>query len=127
MDKRILIAEDDPISRQLVVTRLTRWGYETQQAVDGAQAWELLQQAGAPRLAVLDWMMPELSGVDLCRKVRAEKQQVYTYLLLLTAKDRKEDVIDGLEAGADDYLIKPVNALELKARLCVGERILTWQ
>ena len=121
---RILVAEDDPVSRRLLESYMAKWGYEAVVASDGAEAWERLQAADAPRLALLDWMMPGLDGVEVCGRVRQRAQQPYTYILLLTAKDEKLDVIEGLESGADDYLTKPFHSQELKARLRVGKRIL---
>lgn len=124
---RILIAEDDPVSRRLLEALLTKWGYEVIVTTDGMQAWEVLQQEDAPRLAILDWMMPELDGPEVCRKVRATESGTYTYLLLLTAKSQKDDVILGIGAGADDYVTKPFDASELHARLRAGRRIIDLQ
>jgi len=124
---RILIAEDDPVSRRLLEVHLGKWGYQVVVASDGDQAWGILQQADAPRLAVLDWMMPGLSGPDVCRQVRSRGQEPYTYILLLTARTQKQDLIAGMEAGADDYLTKPFDAQELNVRLRAGRRILDLQ
>jgi diguanylate cyclase (GGDEF)-like protein len=121
---RILIAEDDPVSRRLLEAHLGKWGYQVSTARDGDQAWEMLQQPDAPRLAILDWMMPGLSGPDVCRQVRARAQEPYTYILLLTSRNQKQDLIAGMEAGADDYLTKPFDAQELNVRLRAGRRIL---
>ncbi|MBI3670341.1 MAG: diguanylate cyclase [Acidobacteria bacterium] len=121
---RILIAEDDPVSRRLLEKLLIKSGYEVVSTEDGASAWELLQAPDAPRLALLDWMMPGMDGVDVCREARKRVAGPYIYMLLLTAKDAMIDVIEGLESGADDYLTKPYNVQELKARLRVGKRIL---
>jgi len=106
---------------------LGRWGYRAIAACDGDQAWNLLQQPDAPRLAILDWMMPGLSGPELCRRVRSQGREPYTYLLLLTARSQKEDLIEGMEAGADDYVTKPFDAQELNVRLRAGRRILDLQ
>jgi two-component system, cell cycle response regulator len=125
--KKILIAEDDPVSRRLLEVFLTRWGYQVEVATSGTQALELLEQADAPRLAVLDWMMPGLEGVQVCRKIRERKDRPYTYILLLSARGQKEDMLVGLGSGADDYLTKPFDAQELRARLHVGRRILQLQ
>jgi diguanylate cyclase (GGDEF)-like protein len=103
---------------------LTKWGYEVVAAEDGKVAWERLNSADAPRIALLDWMMPERNGVDVCRDLRSQRPEPYTYILLLTAKDAKESVVEGLESGADDYLTKPFHPQELKARLRVGIRLL---
>lgn len=125
--KKILIAEDDPVSRRLLEVFLTRWGYQVEVATSGTQALELLEQVDAPRLAVLDWMMPGLEGVQVCRKIRERKDRPYTYILLLSARGQKEDMLVGLGSGADDYLTKPFDAQELRARLHVGRRILQLQ
>jgi len=124
---RVLIAEDDPISRRLLEASLRRSGYDVVSTEDGAQAWEALQVDDAPRLAVLDWMMPIIDGAELCRRVRSADLKGYVYLILLTAKGQKDDLVEGFEAGADDYLTKPFDLLELRSRLTVGERILGLQ
>jgi two-component system cell cycle response regulator len=121
---KVLVAEDDALVRRLLETFLSRWGYEVVTALDGGRAWEILQSDAAPRLALLDWMMPVMDGVDICRAVRARQADGYTYLLLLTSRDNRQDVLDGLNAGADDYLTKPFHPEELRARLRAGERIL---
>jgi len=127
LKKKILIAEDDPISRRLLEVFLTRWGYDVAVAASGTEALDLLDQIDAPRLAVLDWMMPGLEGVQVCRKIRERKDRPYVYILLLSARAQKEDLLLGLESGADDYLTKPFDAPELRARLHVGQRILQLQ
>jgi len=124
---RVLIADDDAVSRRLLEAHLSRWGYQVQAAADGDQAWGMLQQADAPNLAILDWMMPGLSGPEVCRRVRSSGQESYTYILLLTARNQKQDLIAGMEAGADDYLTKPFDAQELNVRLRAGRRILELQ
>lgn len=124
---RILIAEDDAVSRRVLEATLTKWGYEVVVTTDGQQALEALKQPDAPSLAVLDWMMPGLDGSEVCRRVREVAGNRLLYVLLLTAKDRKEDIVEGLTAGADDYVVKPFDRAELKARLNVGERILQLQ
>jgi two-component system, cell cycle response regulator len=124
---KVLIAEDDAVSRRLLEALLTRWGYEVAVTRDGAEAWEVLQGADAPPLAILDWMMPDMDGVEVCRKVRQRGQEPYIYLLLLTTKGRKENIIEGLDAGADDYLTKPFDPHELQVRLRTGMRIVTLQ
>jgi CheY-like chemotaxis protein len=121
---KVLIAEDDQVSRRLLQATLGRLGFDVICTENGAQAWEALQVDGAPRLAILDWMMPELDGVDVCRKVRERDDLPYVYIILLTARGQKKDVVTGLEAGADDYLIKPFDPQELRSRITVGERIL---
>jgi len=124
---RILIAEDDPVSRRILQSFLVKWGYEVIVAVDGAQALAILERMDFPRLAVLDWMMPGLEGPQVCQKIRNESNRAYIYILLLTARNQKEDILQGLESGADDYLTKPFDAQELRARLLVGQRILDLQ
>jgi diguanylate cyclase (GGDEF)-like protein len=124
---KILIAEDDAISRRLLDTILKKWGYEVVVAYDGGQAWEELQKPDAPRLAILDWMMPEMDGVEVCGKVRERTGSPYVYILLLSAKSQREDLVKGMESGADDYITKPFDANELKVRLRAGRRILDLQ
>lgn len=124
---KILIAEDDPVSRRLLEATLNKWGYSVIACADGTTAWQALQQPDAPSLAILDWMMPEMDGVQVCREVRMRMTEPYTYLILLTAKNQKADIITGLAAGADDYMIKPFDANELRMRLRAGRRILDLQ
>jgi len=125
--QRVLVAEDDAMFRRILRSWLEAWGYQVTLAEDGAKAWNLLQEDPAPQLLILDWMMPEINGVDLCRLVRERGRSPYQYILLVTAKDDKQDLIRGLEAGADDYLPKPFDKNELRARLRTGRRILTLQ
>lgn len=124
---RILIAEDDPISRRLLETILGKWGYEVVMAHDGEQAWRILQSSEAPRLAILDWMMPGQDGIEVCRRIRERPDSPYVYILLLTARSQREDLLQGMDAGADDYITKPFDANELKVRLRAGRRILDLQ
>jgi DNA-binding response OmpR family regulator len=124
---RILIAEDDLVSRKMLEATLNRWGYDIVITSDGESAWRILQQPDAPRLAILDWMMPGLDGVDVCRNVRARPGADPTYIILLTAKGNKADIVDGLLAGADDYVIKPFDRDELRARVQAGVRIVELQ
>jgi two-component system chemotaxis response regulator CheY len=121
---KVLIAEDDPVSRRLLEAFLGKWGYDVVVTSDGSEAWEVLQRPEAPSLVISDWMMPNVDGLELCRKIREMKKSSYTYFIILTAKERKEDVVKGLEAGADDYLIKPFHQEELKYRVQIGERII---
>ncbi len=124
---KVLIAEDDPVSRRVAEAFFRKWGYEVVLAQDGDEAWKALEREDAPRLAVLDWMMPGLAGTDICKRVRAREGRTYVYILLLTAKAQKRDLLEGMDAGADDYLAKPFDANELRARLRVGQRILELQ
>ena len=124
---QVLIAEDDRATGQILARTLQRLSYETTVVGDGAQAWEQLRNATVPTLAILDWMMPVLDGPDVCRKVRAELPLANMYLLLVTARESRGDVIAGLDAGADDYIIKPFDPDELRARVAVGVRVLTLQ
>jgi two-component system cell cycle response regulator len=121
---RILVAEDDAISRTLLERTLQRTGYAVISVENGAQAIAELGKQDAPRLALLDWIMPEMDGVEVCREIRRRKGQAYTYLILLSSRESKGDIVAGLESGADDYLTKPFNVDELKARLRTGHRIL---
>jgi two-component system, cell cycle response regulator len=121
---KILIADDELVSRKMLQKTLERAGYEVTAVEDGRQAADQLCPADGPRLALLDWMMPKLDGPGVCREVRKRKEQSYVYMVLLTSKEAKEDVVAGLESGADDYLTKPFDPEELKARLRTGLRIL---
>jgi len=124
---RILVAEDDPVSLRLLQAFLVEWGYEVTSATDGEKALAVLQCSESPRLAILDWSMPGMEGVEVCREVRKRNKRPYIYVLMLTAKAKKQDIVEGLECGADDYLIKPYDAHELRARLRAGRRILDLQ
>ena len=123
----ILIAEDDRISHRVLQTVLERAGYTVAGAWNGAQAWECLQTPEHPRMAVLDWMMPQLDGVELVRKIRASTELRSLYILLLTAKSAREEVLAGLESGADDYITKPFDRKELLARVRIGQRVIELQ
>jgi len=122
---RILIAEDDPISRRLLEVLLNRWGHEVVSATDGAAAWQQLISDQRPRLAILDWMMPKIDGLELCQRIRNKITDDYIYIILLTAREDKEDIIAGLESGADDYVTKPFDHSELQSRIKAGLRILS--
>ena len=125
---RILIADDDSVSRRLLERTLQGWGYEVTVARDGAEAWAALSGPSRPQLAVFDWMMPGLDGPELCRRTRAmEGQAAPVYVILLTARAERSDVVEGLEAGADDYVVTPFDRAELRARLHVGARVLQLQ
>ncbi len=124
---KVLIAEDDPISLEILETLLEKWGYEVISASNGRDALETLEAPDAPRLAILDWMMPEVDGIEVCRRLREREGDVPVHIILLTALDRKENIVTGLDAGANDYLTKPFDGNELKARIQVGERVLGLQ
>ena len=124
---RVLVAEDDPLFRALLTRRLQRWGYSVTIVEDGAAAWRELQLEHCPRLLLLDWMMPAIDGVELCRRVRGLQNELYSYILVITSKQDKQDVVLALDAGADDYIVKPIDASELRARIQVGRRILALQ
>jgi diguanylate cyclase (GGDEF)-like protein len=139
---KILIAEDDPASRTMLQKMLERWGYEVVLACDGETAWQALNDPDPPQLAILDWIMPDPDGIEICRKIRAAQEHSdespssqeleigpdpYIYIILLTAKSEKESMIQGLQSGADDYIVKPFNPDELQARLRAGSRILKLQ
>lgn len=124
---KILLAEDDPISTRLVTTRLQQWGHEVVAVSDGVHAYELLIASDGPRLALLDWMMPQMDGVEVCRRIRSLPRTSARYIILVTARSTQEDVVEGIEAGADDYVVKPFDATELKARINAGIRIIELQ
>lgn len=124
---KILIAEDDAAFRQLLKDMLEKWGYEVVVARDGIEAFQILTAANAPQLAILDWKMPGLEGVEICRKIRRDAKDHYTYMILLTSLQRDEDLVIGMEAGADDYIIKPFKHNELRVRLRAGRRIIELQ
>ena len=121
---KTLIADDELISRRKLQALLAMWGHEVVSAEDGNAAVELLKAPDAPRVGLLDWVMPGKNGLDVWRAIRRDRPKPYTYMLLLTAMDAKENIVEGLESGADDYLIKPWDPDELKARLRTGQRIL---
>jgi diguanylate cyclase (GGDEF)-like protein len=124
---KVLIADDDPVSCRLLQVSLSKAGYSVAAAIDGEEALRALERPNCPRLAVLDWMMPGMDGVDVCREVRKLAREPYIYIILLTAKGQQDEIIEGLEAGADDYITKPFDLQELKARLRAGKRILELQ
>ncbi len=124
---RILIAEDDPVSRHILTINLTNWGHEVVTAVNGLEAWRTSQEKNAPRLAILDWMMPEMEGPEVCRRMRELPATIPPYIILLTARQGAKEVIEGMQAGADDYLSKPYHCDELRVRLQVGVRMIELQ
>lgn len=121
---KVLVADDEAVSLRLIESSLSRWGYDVVVATDGLDALRVLQLPDAPQLAVLDWLMPGLDGAQICQSIRARKSELYTYILLLTGKHSKVDVVAGLEAGADDYITKPFEPQEFRVRLRTGKRIL---
>jgi two-component system cell cycle response regulator len=124
---KILIAEDDPTSRIILVAMVTEWGYEPFSVEDGAQALSVLKTDDAPRLLLIDWEMPEINGLALCKKIREKDTCDPPYIILLTGRSDTKDIVTGLEIGANDYISKPFENAELKARLKVGERMLELQ
>jgi len=125
---RVLIADDDFTSRKVLESKLKKWGFEIVSVSDGEKALHVLRcEKDIPRLVILDWMMPGMDGIEVCKKIRQQHLEDYIYIILLTAKGDKEDVIRGLEAGADDYIIKPFYPHELKARINAGKRIVDLQ
>lgn len=124
---RVLIAEDDLVSRRMLERFLAKWGYEVLSAESGTEAWDILQREDAPHLIILDWMMPGIGGVELCRTIRKSRQPSPAHIILVTAKAGKDDVIEGLEGGADDYVTKPFSQAELQARIKSGERVVELQ
>ncbi len=123
----MLVADDDPVSRRRIQLTLQAWGHRVIVSQDGNQAWSALSIADAPRLAILDWMMPGMDGPEICRKARATSSTTGAYLILLTARDTRQDLLEGLEAGANDYITKPFDKAELHARISVGLRMLELQ
>lgn len=124
---KVLIAEDEAVSRLILETALRQWGYEVVLACDGKEAWNILQGEHAPQMAIIDWVMPGMDGVEICRIVRRSQRLDPPYLVLLTVKDNKKDIVAGLHAGANDYISKPFNHAELCARMEVGKRIIELQ
>lgn len=124
---RILIADDDTTSRTVLTGVLERGGHEVVATVDGIESWQVLQQDDAPLLVILDWMMPGMDGLEVVRRVRALRGESRPYVIMLTAKGEKADIVAGLAAGANDYLSKPFDACELRARVDVGRRMLEMQ
>ena len=124
---RALVADDDRVNTTLVARALEKWGLQVVVAEDGREAWELLDPVHGIDLAVLDWMMPGIDGADLCRRIRRDEARAHMYVLLLTARDSRADLVAGLDAGADDYLTKPFDPEELRARVHVGLRVLGLQ
>jgi phosphoserine phosphatase RsbU/P len=124
---RVLVAEDDPVSARGLHGLMRSWGYDVVPAADGQAALAVLAAIDAPKLALLDWMMPGLAGPEICRAVRGWHGGDAAYLILLTSRNSRIDIIAGLDAGANDYLVKPFDPGELRARLHAGKRIIELQ
>jgi len=124
---KVLIADDSIVSRHLLEATLRKWGYEVTVACDGAEALQILEREDAPSLIILDWMMPGMTGLEVCQRIRERGSEPYTYILLLTSKSQKEDLIEGMDAGADDYITKPFDQNELQVRLRAGTRLVDLQ
>ncbi len=124
---RMLIADDDRVTLKLLESQLTKWGHDLVLCHDGGEAWNTLQSQDAPKMAILDWIMPTISGPEICRRLRSLHSQVYVYVILLTSRKGKEDVVTGLEAGADDYIVKPFDLNELRVRIRAGVRMVELQ
>ncbi len=122
-EMKVLVADDSIVSRHLLDVTLRKWGYDVIGASNGTEAWGILAGPEAPSLAILDWMMPGMTGPEICRRMRESRMEQYTYVILLTARNMKEDIVEGMEAGADDYLTKPFEQAELQVRLRAGKRI----
>ena len=120
---KILVAEDNPLWRSVVQRNIEMWGHEPVLAEDGNKAWEILQRDDAPRLAILDWQMPGLDGIDVCRRLKRDPNRPFTYVVMLTSRDAQDDMVAGLDAGADDYLTKPIESALLRSRIAAAERI----
>jgi phosphoserine phosphatase RsbU/P len=127
MSMRALVADDDPVARVILARALPEWAVEPIVVADGVAAWEVITSGNAPSLAIMDWEMPGLDGPELCRRIRGNPATASMYVILLTSRDAAEDVVAGLDAGADDYLVKPFRAAELRARINAGVRVLTLQ
>lgn len=123
----VLIAEDDPVSQRVLEANLKKWGHVVIVCSDGNEAWENMQNPDTPRIAILDWMMPGIEGPELCSRVRELEHGKLLHLILLTAREAREDLFKGLEAGANDYITKPFDRDELKARFEVGQRVIELQ
>ncbi len=124
---RVFIAEDDRTTRQLLEMLLDKWGYDVESACDGTEAWKRLQRPDAPRVVLLDRIMPGIDGLELCRRVRRLDSHNLTYIIYVTTMAEKQDIVDGLEAGANDYITKPFSNAELRARISAGEKVVKLQ
>lgn len=120
---KVLVADDDPMWRTLLSQNIGQWGYEVVTAQDGQQAWQMLQENHAPQVAILDWQMPLIDGVEICRRMRRSLNLPFVYTIILTGRGAREDMVAGLESGADDYIVKPVDMAILRSRLTAAARI----
>ena len=120
---KILIAEDNPLWCGVLKRNIELWGHEPIVAADGTKAWDILRRDDSPRLAILDWQMPGIDGIDVCRRVKRDPNHPFTYVVMLTGRDAQEDMVAGLDAGADDYLTKPIELAVLRSRIAAAERI----
>lgn len=124
---QVLLVDDSAVYRKLIGDHLRNWGFGVTLAETGAEAWRVLEQPETPKLVLLDWVLPDMEGIELCRRIRATDLAGYVYTILLTSKEGKQDMLDALQSGADDFVRKPFDEAELKARLLVGKRILDLQ
>lgn len=124
---KILIAEDDVVTSRVLEKRLDKWGYDVVIARDGEEAWEIVQNEGSPDMVILDWMMPVLDGLEVCRNIRTLEREPYPYIIFLTTRGQTGDIVEGLDAGADDYIVKPFDTHELEVRIRAGKRIIDLQ
>jgi len=124
---RVLVADDEPTGTTMLARSLTRWGLEVVIAHDGEKAWRMIDKDGGIAMAILDWMMPCADGPEICRRIRQDNRHAHMHVILLTARDSRADIVAGLDAGADDYLTKPFDSEELRARVHAGIRVLTLQ
>ena len=124
---KIVVADDDNVSRRLLEVTLPRWGFDCTVAPNGEDAWKTLQEIDEPCIAIIDWVMPKMNGLELIHLLRQRHPQKMIYIILLTVRFRSEDIVKGLEAGADDYIVKPFEREELRARINVGRRIIPLQ
>ena len=122
---RILAVEPNPVFRAMLKTMLTKWGYEPVEARSGIEAWDILEREDAPKLLILEWMLPGMDGLEICRRLRKDRPSSYTYVLMLTARTSSQELLEAMEAGCDDYLTKPFNAHELRVRVAAGVRLLS--
>ncbi|OGT37700.1 MAG: hypothetical protein A3F11_11370 [Gammaproteobacteria bacterium RIFCSPHIGHO2_12_FULL_37_14] len=124
--EKVMIADDDEPTRILLRTAISKWGYQVVEANDGEEAWRILQQPDSPKLLIVDWLMPELDGLALCERIR-QKLIFQPYIIFLTRLSGTPNILKGLEAGADEFLIKPINYSELHIRLLAGEKIIKYR